>query len=208
MSQFFISGGQSIGASASASVLPMNIQDWFSLGLTGWISVQSKGLSCLQYHSSKASVLQCLVFFMVQPSYLYMTTGKTIALTRQTFVGKVTYLLLNMLFRLVIAFLLRSKHILISWLQSPSSVIWEPKKIKSVTVSIVSPSICHEVMGPDTMILVFSNIEFQASFFTLLFHFHQEALQFLFASCHKGDAICTPEVIDISLGNLDSSLCR
>ena len=170
--------------------------------------MQSKGLSSLQYHSSKASVFQRSVFFMVQLSYLYMTTGKTIALTRQTFVGKVIYLLLNMRSRLVIAFLPRSKNILISWLQPLSAVIWEPKKIKSVTVSIVSPSICHEVMGPDAMILVFLNIEFQASFFTLLFHFHQEALQFLFAYCHKGDAICTSEVIDISLGNLDSSLYR
>ena len=92
---------------------------------------------------------------MVQPSLPYMTTGKTIALTRWTFVGKVMSLLFNMLSRLVIAFLLRSKHLLISWLQSPSAVILEPPKIKSDTVSIVSPSICHEVMGPDAMIFVF-----------------------------------------------------
>ena len=84
-----------------------------------------------------------------------MTTGKTIALTRQTFVGKVMSLLFNMLSRLVITFLPRSKHLLISWLQSPSAVIWKPKKIKSVTISIVSPSVYHEVMGPDAMILVF-----------------------------------------------------
>ena len=91
---------------------------------------------------------------MVQLSYPYMTTGKNIALTRQTFVGKVMSLLFNMLARLVIAFLPKSKHLLISWLQSSSAVILEPKKIKSVTVSIVSPSICREVMGPDAMILV------------------------------------------------------
>ena len=113
-----------------------------------------------------------------------MITGKTIALTRQTFVGKVISLLLNMLSRLIIGFLPRSKYILISWLQSPSAVILEPRKIKSATVSIVSPFICHEVMGPDAMILVFLNVEFQASFFTLLFHFLQEALQFLFAFCY------------------------
>ena len=95
------------------------------------------------------------VFFMVQLSHPYMTTGKTIALTRWTFVGKVLSQVFNMLSSLVIAFLPRSKHLLISWLQSPSAVILEPKKIKSVTVSIVFPSICHEVMGPDAMILVF-----------------------------------------------------
>ena len=100
MSKFFASGGQSIGASASASVLSMNIQDWFPLGLTGWISLQSKGLkSLLQHHSLKASILQCSAFSMIQLSHLYMTTGKTIALTRWTFVGKVMSLLFNMLSR-------------------------------------------------------------------------------------------------------------
>ena len=97
---------------------------------------------------------------MVQLSDPYMTTEKTIALTRWTFVGKVISLLFNMLFRLVIAFLPRSKHLLTSWLQSPSAVILEPKKIKSLTVSIVSRSICHEVMGSDVMILSFLNVEF------------------------------------------------
>ena len=105
--------------------------------------------SLLQHHSSKASVLQCLAFFTVQLSHPYMTTGKTIALTRWTFVGKVMSLLLNMLSRLVITFLPGSKRLLISWLQSPSAVILEPPKIKSDTVSTVSPSISHEVMGPD-----------------------------------------------------------
>ena len=120
---------QSTGVSSSASVLPMNIQDWFPLGLTGWISFQSKGLSrVLQNYSSKASILQRSAFFTVQLSHPYMTTGKTIAMTRQTFVGKVMSLLFNMLSRLVIAFLPRSKRLLISWLQSPSAVILEPKK--------------------------------------------------------------------------------
>ena len=113
-------------------------------------------LNCLlQQHSSKASVLWCSAFFIVQLSHPYMTTGKTIALTRQTFVRKVMFLLLNMLSRLVIAFLPRSKHLLISWLPSASAVILEPPKIKSVTVSTVSPSIYHEVMGLDAMILDF-----------------------------------------------------
>ena len=109
--------------------------------------------SLLQHHSSKASILRHSSFFMIQLSHPYMTTGKTIALIRQTFVGKV--MLFNMLSRLVIAFLPRSKCLLISWLQSPSAVTLEPKKIKSVTVSIVSPSVSHEVMGLDAMILVF-----------------------------------------------------
>ena len=108
---------------------------------------------------------------MVQLSHPYMTTGKTIALTRWTFVGKVMCLLFNMLSRFVIASLLRSKHLLISWLQSPSLVILEPKKIKSVTVSIVSPSICNEVMGPDTMILVFWMLSFKPAFSFLPFTF-------------------------------------
>ena len=147
------SDGQNIGISASTSVLPMNIQDWFPLGWTGWVSLQSKSL--LQHHSLKASILWCSAFFIVQLSYPYMTTRKTIALTRRTFVGKVMSLLFNMLSRLVITFLPRSKHLLISWLQSPSAVILEPKKVKSLTVSVVSPSISHEMMGPDAMILVF-----------------------------------------------------
>ena len=124
--------------------------DWLDL-----LAVQAALKSLLQHHSSKASILRCSAFLIVQLSHPYMTTGKTVALTRQTFVGKVMSLLLNMLSRLVITFLPRSKRLLISWLQSPSAVILEPKKIKSVTVSTVSPSIFHEVMGPDAMILVF-----------------------------------------------------
>ena len=121
MSQVFTWGGQSIGVSASASVLPMNTQDWSPLEWTGWISLQSKGLTRVfsQHDSSKASILQCSAFFTVQLSHPYMTTGKTIALTRWTFVGKVMSLLFNMLSKLVITFLPRSKHLLISWLQSP-----------------------------------------------------------------------------------------
>ena len=111
--------------------------------------------SLLQHHSSKASILQSSAFSIVQLSHPYMTTGKTIALTRWTFVGKVMSLLFNVLSRLVITFLPRSKCLLISWLQSPSAVILELKKIKSATVSTVFLSICHEVMGPDTKILVF-----------------------------------------------------
>ena len=139
MSQLFASSSQIIGASASALVLSIKIQDWFPLGLADWISLQSRGLSrILQHHSMKSSILWHSAFFMVQLSHLYMTTGKTIALIRQTFVGKKIFLLFNMLSRLVIAFLPRSKCLLISWLQSPSTVILEPKKIKSVTGSIFS----------------------------------------------------------------------
>ena len=117
--------------------------------------VQGTLKSLLQHHRLKTSILRCSAFFIVQLSHPYVITGKTIALSRWTFVGKVMSLLFNMLSRLVITFLPRSKYLLISCLQSPSAVILEPPKIKSVTVSIVSPSICHEVMGPDAMILVF-----------------------------------------------------
>ena len=155
MSQFLTSGGQSIGVSASASALSMNIQhfkmDWLDL-----LAVQGTLKSLLQHHSSKASILRCSTFFMVQLSHPYMTTGKTIALTRRTFVGKVMSLLLNMLSRLVITFLPRSKRLLISWLKSPYAVILEPRKIKSAIVSTISPSICHEVICHD---LRFLNVE-------------------------------------------------
>ena len=159
MSQLFASGGQNIGDSGNLifSISPSNEHpglisfrmDWLDL-----LAVQGTLKSLLQRHSSKASILQCSAFFTVQLSHPYMTTGKTIAMTRWTFVGKVMSLLLNMLSRLVITFR-PSKCLLISWLQSPSTVIWEPKKIKSDTVSTVSPSIFHEVMGPDAIILVF-----------------------------------------------------
>ena len=141
---------------------------------------------------------------MVQLPHPYMTTGKTIALTRWTFVVKVMSLLSNMLSRLVITFLPRSKRLLISWLQSPSAVILEPPKIKYVTVSTVSPSVCLEVMGLDAVILVFSVLSFNPTFSLSSFSLPS---QFFFTFCHKGGVFCISEVIDISPGNLDSSLC-
>ena len=132
--------------------------DWLDL-----LAVQGTLKSLLQHHSSKASILHCSAFFIVQLSHPHMTTGKAIALTRWTFVGEVMSLLYSVLSRLVIAFLPRSKHLLISWLQSPSSVILEPRKIKSLTASTVSPCICHEVMGPDAMIFVFWPHDFMAN---------------------------------------------
>ena len=156
MSQFFTSHSQCIGVSASASN-PSNEysglisfwMDWLDL-----LAVQGTLKSLLQHHSSKASILRRSAFLIVQFSHPYMTTGKTIALTRWTFVIEVMSLLFNMLSRLVVAFFLRNKHCLISWLQSPAAVILEHQKVKSPTVSIVSPSICHEVMGLDVTILV------------------------------------------------------
>ena len=174
--QFFASGGQkywsfsfSISPSSEYSGLISFRMDSLKESLI-YLAVQGT-LKSLQHHSSKHQFFSAQLFFfffsafyMVQLSHLYMTTGKTIALTRWTFVGKVMSLLLNMLSRLIIAFLPRSKCILILWLQSLSTVILEPKKIKSVTVSIVSSSIYHEVMGPDTMIFVFWMFSFKPSF--------------------------------------------
>ena len=161
MSQLFAWGGQSIGVSALATFLPMKSfrMDWLDL-----LAVQATLKSLLQHHSSEASILWHSAFFTVQLSHPYMTTGKTIALTRRTFVSKVMSLLLNMLSRLVITFLSRSKRLLISWMQSPSAVILEPQKIKSDTVSTVSPSISYEVMGPDPMIFVFWMLSFKPTF--------------------------------------------
>ena len=118
------------------------------------LAVQGALKSLLQHYSSKVSILRCSAFFIVQLSHPYVTTEKTLALTRRSFVGKVMSQVFNMLSRLVITFLPRNKRLLISWLQSPSAVILEPRKIKSATVSTASPSICHEVMGLDAMILV------------------------------------------------------
>ena len=140
--------------------------DWFDL-----LAIQGTLKSLLQHHSSKASILWCSAFFIVQLSHPYMTAGKTIALTIWTFVGKVMALLFNIQFRFVITFLPRSKRLLISWLQSLSTVILELKKIKSLTVSIVLPSICHEVMGPDAMIFVFGMLSFKPAFSLLSFTF-------------------------------------
>ena len=175
--------------------------DWLDL-----LAVQGILKSLLQHHSSKTSVLWCSAFFIVQLSHPHMTTGKTIVLTRRNFLGKVMSLLFNMLSRLVITFLPRSKCLLISWLQSPSAVILEPPQIKSDTVSTVSPSICHEVMGPHAMILVFWILSFKPTFSLSSLTF----IKRLFSSsgfCCKGGVICLSEVTDISPGNLESSLC-
>ena len=153
----------------------MNVQGFFPLGLTGLISLQSKWLSRVFSNPT----VQKHQFFSVQPSlwsilHLYITTGKTKALTLCNFICKVMSLIFNMLSTLVIVFLLRSKFLLIYWQQSPSAMILEPKKIKSATVSIFIPSICHEVMGPNAMILIFWMLSFQPTF-SLFFDFHQEA---------------------------------
>ena len=163
MTQPFASGDQSIW-SFSFSISPFNEYsglisfrtDWFDL-----LVLHGTLKSLLQYYSSNASVLQCSAFLIVQFSHPYLTTGKTIALIRWTFITKVMFLLYNILSRLVIVFLTRSKCLLISWLQSPSAVILEPPKIKSLTVSIVSPSICHEMIGLDAIIFVFWILSFK-----------------------------------------------
>ena len=136
----------------------------FRINWLDLLAVQGTLKSLLQHHSSKASILQHSALLIVQLSHPYMTTGKTIALTRQILVGKVMSLLSNMLSRLVITFLPRSNHLLISWLQAPTAETLEPEKIKSVTVYIVSPFICHEVMGLDAMILVFLMLSFKPAF--------------------------------------------
>ena len=180
MSQLFACGGH--GVSASTSVPPMNTQDWSPLGWTGWISLQSKGLKRIFSNNAvQKHQFFCAQLSIVQLSHPYMTTGKTIVLTRWTFVGKVMSLLFNILSRLVITFLPSSRCLLISWLQSPPAVILEPRKLKSTTVSTVSPSICHEVMGPDAMMLVFWTLSFKPTFhsppslssrgFSVLLHF-------------------------------------
>ena len=176
MSQLFSSGGQSTGVSALASVLPMNTQGWSPLGWTGLIFLQSKRLSkifsntTVQKHQFFGAQLSLESNFHIHICLL----EKPYPWLRRTFVGKVMSLLLNMQSRLVITFLPKSKHLLISWLQSPSAVILEPNKIKSDTVFTVSPSISHEVMGPDAMIFVFWMLSFKPNF-SLSFHFHQEA---------------------------------
>ena len=177
VSQFFISGGQSLG-SFNFSISSSNAYSGlisFRMDRLDLLAVQRTLKSLFQHYSSKASSLQLSAFFIVQLSHPYMTTGKTIALTRRTFVDKVMSLFSNMLSRLVITFLPRSKHLLISWLQSPSAVILEPRKIKSASFHcfrIYLPGSdgtgCHD--------LSFLNVELEAKFFTLLFHFYQEAL--------------------------------
>ena len=154
MGKFFTSGGQSIGVSASASVLPMNIQDWFTLDWLDLLAVPGTLNSLLQHHSSKESILRCSVFFMAHHSHPYMTTGKTIAFTRQTFVSKIMSLLFNMLSRLVTSFLPRSKCINFMAVVTICSNF----EVQGNEVSHCFhcfPSICHEVMGPDARFLVF-----------------------------------------------------
>ena len=184
MSRLFASGGQSIGASASSSVLPMDIQGCFSLGLTGLISCPRNS------EAFSRTTVRKHQFVGAQPSLRSNShshtwlLGKTTALTIQTFAGKVMSLLFNTRSRFVIAFLPRSKCLLISQLQSPSTAILELKKIKPVTASSFSPSIYHEVMGSDAMISIFLILRFKPDFFIFLFHPPQEALLFLLIFSH------------------------
>ena len=172
--------------------------DWLDL-----LAVQGTLKSLLQHHSSKASIFQHSVFFITQLSHSYTTVGKTIALTRRTFVDKVMSLLFNKLSRLVITFFPRSKHLLISWLQSPAALILEPRKIKSDTVSTVSPSICHEVMGLDAMILVFWILSFKPTFSLSSFTFIKRLFTSSSLSAVRVVSSAYLRVIDISP---DSSL--
>ena len=153
--------------SFSLNISPSNEYSGLISFRTDWLdlpAVQGTLESLLQHHSLKASIVLQSAFFIVQLSHPYMTIGKTIALTKWTFVGNAMLLLFNMLFRLVITFLPKSKCLLISWLKSPSAVILELPKIKSATIFTVSPSICHEVMGLDAMILVFRMLSFKPTF--------------------------------------------
>ena len=168
--------------------------DWFDLS-----AVQGTLKNVLQDHSSKASVLWRSAFFMVQLSHLYMATGKTIALTIRTFVSKVMSWLFNTLSRFAIAFLPRSNHLLISWLQPPSAVILELKKIKSVTVSIVSPFICHKVVRLDAMILVFWLVSFKPAFSLFSFTFIKRLFSFSLLSAIR---VVSSAYLRFSLGNL------
>ena len=180
MSRLFTSGGQSIEAFSLSISLSMNILGWFPLGLTdliSWLSRDSGTLmSLLQHHNSKASVLQWSAFFMAQLLHPYMTTGKTRAWTRQSFVNKVMSLFFNTLSRFVKALLPKSKCILIAWLQSPSAVILELEKIKYATDSTLSPSICHEVMGPDVIICVYWKPSFKSPLSLSSFTFNKRSL--------------------------------
>ena len=175
--------------------------DWLDL-----LAVQGTLKSLLQHHSSKASFLQCSAFFIVQLSHPCMTIGKTIALTRRTFAGKVMSQFFNMLSMLVITFLPRSKCLLISWLQSLSAVILEPPQNKVSHCFHCVPIYLPWSDGTRCHDLSFLNVEFEANFFTLIFHFHQEAFQFFFIFCLKGGVICVSEVIDTSPRNLDSGV--
>ena len=164
--------------------------DWLDL-----LAIQGTLKTLLQHHTSEASILQRSACFMVQLSHPYMSTGKARALTRRTLVGKVMFLLFNMLSRLVITFLPRSKHLLISWLQSPPAVILEPKKIKSLTVSIVSPSICNEFMGLYALMLVYWMLSFKPTFSLSSFTF----IKRLFSASSLYAISSIPEEIKASL---------
>ena len=180
MSQFFASGWPKYWSFSFSIGLCNEYSGVISLRIdrSDLLAVQGTRKSLLQHHSLKTSILWPSAFFMVQLSHPYMTSGKVIALTIWTFVDKVMSWLFNTLSRFIVAFLPRSRGLLISCLQSQSAVILEPEKIKSVTVSIVSPSICHEMMGLDAM------NSFECWVLSQLFHPHQEALQCLFAFCH------------------------
>ena len=206
VSQFFPLGGQNIGVSASASVLPMHIQNWFPLGWTDWISLQFKGLSrvfsitTVQKHQFFGAELS-----LYSNSHIHTWLLEKTALTIQTFVGKVMALLFNMLSRLVITFLPRSKRLLMSWLQSPYAVILAPPPKNKFCHCFH----CFPIYFPwseEAIILVFWMLSFKPTF-SLCSHFHQEALSFFFSFCHKGSIICVSEVIDIAPRNFDSSLC-
>ena len=179
VSWLFASGGHIIGTSTSASVLPMNIHGWFPLGLIGLILSQGNLKSLLQPYNSKASILWPSAFFMVRLSHLHVTTGKTMALTIWTFVSKMMPLLYNTLSRFAIAFLPRSKYLLISWLQSPSAVTLEPKKIKSIPLCPLLLAMKWWIRMPWS----FFNVQFLICF-SILFHPHQEVLLFCFSFCH------------------------
>ena len=189
---------------ASASVLKMNIHIWFPSGLTGLVSfaVQRTLKSFLQHHIWEASIFWCPTFFMGQLSHLNMTTGKSIVLTVQTFVGKMMSMFCNMLLKFVIAFLPRSKHLLILWLKSPSAVILEPKKTKSVTVSSFSLSICHELMGLDAMIFILRMLNLKSAFSLTSFTFIKK----LFASSSlTAIRVLLPVVVDITFSSVTQS---
>ena len=178
----------------------------FRMGGLDLLAVQGTLKSLLQHHGSKASILQCSAFFTVQLSHPYMTTGKNIALTRQTFVDKVMSLLLNMLSRLVITFLPRSKYLLISWLQSPSAVILEPPQNKVWHCFHCFPIYCHEVMGPDAMILVFWMLSFKPHFPLSTFTFIKRLFSYLLSD-KRVVLSAYLRLLIISPTNLDSSLC-
>ena len=174
--------------------------------------MQPKGLSRVFSNTTVQTTVQCSAFFTAQISHPYMTTGKTIALTRWTFVGKVMSLLFNKLSRLITTFLPRNNHLLISWLHSPSAVISGPKRIKSVTVSIVSPTICHEVMGPDAMIFVFRMLSFKPTFSLFSFTYIKCSSSFsalrVVSSAYLRLLICLLEIMILACASSSSAFLK